>query len=218
MLAKVNTDQYPEVSQQFGIRGIPAVKLFVDGQVVNEFTGALPEPAVRKWLDEALPTQEKQQLAFAEQAYEMGDVAGAESMLRGILRGEPDNGAARLLLARIVALRAPDEALALIEGVDASAGDQPLIVESIKTLAGLRQQTEADFPDGEGKPVFLHALQALHQEDYETALTSLILILQKDRYYHEDAARKAGVALFTLLGPAHEATRKHRRTFDMWLY
>ncbi|MCZ6756762.1 MAG: thioredoxin, partial [Bacteroidetes bacterium] len=44
-LAKVDTDQHPEVSMQYGIRGIPAVKLFVDGNVVSEFTGALPEIA-----------------------------------------------------------------------------------------------------------------------------------------------------------------------------
>ena len=47
-LAKVNTDQNQEVSMQYGIRGIPAVKLFVDGNVVNEFTGALPEHMVKK--------------------------------------------------------------------------------------------------------------------------------------------------------------------------
>lgn len=54
-LVKINTDVHGALSQQYDIRGIPAVKLFVDGKVAAEFTGALPEPAVRRWLDENLP-------------------------------------------------------------------------------------------------------------------------------------------------------------------
>lgn len=54
-LVKVNTDGQPGLSQAYGVRGIPAVKLFVDGAVAGEFTGALPEAEVRRWLDAHLP-------------------------------------------------------------------------------------------------------------------------------------------------------------------
>lgn len=56
-LVKVNTDGQPALAQRYHVRGIPAVKMFVDGQVVAEFTGALPEPAIRRWLDEHLPAR-----------------------------------------------------------------------------------------------------------------------------------------------------------------
>ena len=46
-LVKVNSDEYPEVSAQYGIRSIPNVKLFSKGKVINEFVGALPEPSIR---------------------------------------------------------------------------------------------------------------------------------------------------------------------------
>lgn len=54
-LVKINADKYPGLSQRYGIRGIPAVKLFVDGEVRDEFVGALPEHAIRQWLNRALP-------------------------------------------------------------------------------------------------------------------------------------------------------------------
>ena len=54
-LVKINSDQHPDLVREYGIRGIPAVKLFVDGKVVNEFVGALPEHALKRWLEEALP-------------------------------------------------------------------------------------------------------------------------------------------------------------------
>ena len=54
-LVKINADHHPDLIREFRVRGIPAVKLFMDGKVVDEFVGALPEHAVRRWLEEALP-------------------------------------------------------------------------------------------------------------------------------------------------------------------
>lgn len=54
-LVKINADSYPNLVREYGVRGIPAVKLFIDGKVADEFVGALPEHAVRQWLERALP-------------------------------------------------------------------------------------------------------------------------------------------------------------------
>jgi len=54
-LVKINADHHPDLIREYRVRGIPAVKLFMDGKVVDEFVGALPEHAVRRWLEEALP-------------------------------------------------------------------------------------------------------------------------------------------------------------------
>ncbi len=56
-LVKINADSYPGLVQRFGVRGIPAVKLFIDGGVADEFVGALPEHAIREWLARALPAE-----------------------------------------------------------------------------------------------------------------------------------------------------------------
>ncbi len=54
-LVKINVDAHPALAQQYQVRGIPAVKLFVDGKVAAEFTGALPEPQLKRWLEQHLP-------------------------------------------------------------------------------------------------------------------------------------------------------------------
>ena len=218
-LAKVNSDENPELSMQYGIRGIPAVKLFVEGQVVNEFTGALPEFAVRKWLDEALPSETKKELAQAEATLSANRPDIAEPLLRQVLADEPDNPKARMLLAQLLAFRAPDEAAKLIEGAAAAPGFVQIqqAIQTVARLTHLKNHPD-DLPDEDGKTLYLTALEALTRRDFDTALTHLIEILQKNRYYDDDGARKAGIAIFTLLGPEHVITRKHRRTFDMWLY
>ncbi|WP_130472967.1 thioredoxin, partial [Candidatus Magnetaquicoccus inordinatus] len=56
VLAKIDSDKNPELSREYQVRSIPAVKLFVDGEVEDEFTGALPEQAIRQFLDRAIPS------------------------------------------------------------------------------------------------------------------------------------------------------------------
>src|SRR5215217_4171629 len=56
VLAKLNSDEHPELSARYGVRGIPNVNAFVDGEVVDEFSGALPESGVRQFLDRIVPS------------------------------------------------------------------------------------------------------------------------------------------------------------------
>ena len=53
-IAKVNVDENPEVPAKLGVRGIPALFLFKDGQVVSNKVGAAPKAALQSWIDSAL--------------------------------------------------------------------------------------------------------------------------------------------------------------------
>ena len=218
-LFKVNTDEAREVSQRYGIRGIPAVKLFVEGKIAREFTGALGEADVRRWLEEALPTESLLLLKEAEEALAAGQRLEAKALLERVLVLDPGHARAKIRLAQVLALTEPGEAEALVDGARADADLLP-VLDAIRTLLECRVVSEnaEKLPEASGKDAYVAALRALSQQDIDAAIRGIITVLQQNRYYGDDAARKAGVAIFTLLGAQHSLTLRHRRTFDMWLY
>lgn len=218
-LVKVNSDEHPDESRNYGVRGIPAVKLFVDGTVVDEFTGALPEYAIRQWLDKALPTEEKKKLAAAEQFLESGDIAGATDVLEEILGAEPTNSAAAGHLARLIAFADPERASSLAQTARTGEPRFVQIADAVDTVSSVLERDLAAELGGEaGTEDYLKAVEELEADRFESAIEHIIEVLKKNRYLDDDGARKLGVAVFTILGDEHPVTRTYRRTFDMWLY
>jgi len=101
LLAKVDVDANRGVSQQFRIQSIPNVWAFVDGKPVDQFVGAIPEPAVREWIARLLPTEADLEASRALEAEREGRVDEAERGYREVLVEDPSNRAATLGLARV---------------------------------------------------------------------------------------------------------------------
>jgi putative thioredoxin len=217
-LVKVNTDEHPELMQRYGVRGIPAVKLFVEGKVVDEFTGALPEYAVKQWLEKALPSEARKKYAAAVLAMDEGDEVLARGLLGESLAADPALPEANALLARLIAFEDPARAEKLAESA-AFAGPAALQVrDAIKTIARLQNlaaDSIASEPSGE---TYMAGIEALRNRDFDSALARFIETIGRNRYIDDDGPRKACVAVFTLLGEGHPVVRKHRRTFDMSLW
>jgi putative thioredoxin len=214
-LVKVNTDEHPELMSRFGVRGIPAVKLFAGGEVAAEFTGVLPEHAVRQWLAEHLPSERKADLASARRALDAGlHALAAQSALAHAL-ADPTDTEARLLAGAALALTDPARASDLLAGIDAPAGRDLPLLEAARAMAA---RGTLDLPPGPGREPSRRALDALDANNPDAAARALLDALQAERTYADDLPRRLGVALFTLLGPAHDATQAHRRAFDRLLY
>lgn len=217
-LVKLNTDEHPDISARYGIKGIPAVKLFVDGEVIDEFTGALPEPAVRRWLEKALPSKDKAQLELAADELANGNTAAATTILEDILADDPSNAAACGMLARTVVWQDPVRAVDLAKRAENEDAEWIRQSQSISTIATAMKTDESELPEGIGKASFAKALASLNEGNTDQAIAALVNVIVVDRYYNDDAARELCVALFDVLGPEHPDTKQHRRTFDMSLY
>src|SRR3712207_2915040 len=124
VLAKVDVDANPALAQGLRVQGIPAVKAVWQGQLVAEFTGAIPEEQARQFVTElvrattggAAPgaeddaAAEDPRLDAAEAALERGDLAGAEAAYQAILDAEPDHPVAALALRQVQLFRRAEEA------------------------------------------------------------------------------------------------------------
>jgi putative thioredoxin len=96
LLAKVNSDENQELSARYGVRGIPSVKAMVDGKIVNEFTGVLPESAIRDWLDKIIPSPAEELRREAVELAAANDLNGALRKLAEASKLEPDNEVVRV--------------------------------------------------------------------------------------------------------------------------
>ncbi len=218
MLAKVNTDEHPDVAARYGIMSIPAIKMFYQGKVIDEFVGALPESEVRRWLAKALPSPYVAQINEAEQALERGDFSKAKELLEQVVKEEPQNEKARILLARAVLGTDPARARELAADVSilSDYGDQ---AEVIKTLAEILEEARKLPADGsELDQLFKRGAEAVAKADWETALQSWIAIIEKDKHYRDGLAKDGCRAIFSLFGLRHPLSEKYHRAFSSALH
>ncbi len=216
-LAKVDTDKNQDIAVKYGIRGIPSVKLFIKGEVVNEFTGALPEHAVLDWLKKSIPGKNDEKIESAEALLSAGKTEEAGKILEEVLGSEPGNEKARILFAKVIFFKDPEKSTELISDID-EFSDYFETVDSLRTFKRLFDYKNGTADGGEAKSYYLKAIKDLKDQNFDAALSGLINVIRTDRYFDDDGARKACIAVFKYLGEDNEITQKHRRDFSSALY
>ena len=209
-LAKVNTDENPNLSYRYFIQSIPAVKAFIGGEVVNEFVGALPERAIRDFIDGLVPS-EAERLTVAARALEPQDPAGA---LRGYDQALAHDGRhPAALIGRVRMLAALDR----IEDARARLAELPPAAQLEPDFPRLQAQLELAAARASGPataelraraaavPDDLEAQWALAQRlaaegGYAEALALFLAIVRRDRRFRDDGARKAMLQIFEVIG------------------
>lgn len=221
LLAKLNTEENPNIASALGIRSLPTVRLFIKGQVVDEFMGALPESQIRAFLDKHIPNEADLLLAQAEQVAMQGDSDQAFALLSRAAELDPNNLRVKLSQARLaMALGHNEQARTLLDSLDDNARAESEVAALIAQLdfsqriqdspsaEQLQQRLADNERDSEAR--YLLAMHAIQQQDYEQALAFLLELMRLDRNYNDDAARKAMLDIFNLLGGSGELVSKYR--------
>jgi putative thioredoxin len=227
VLARVNVDENPGLAQAFQVRSIPAVKALRDRTLVAEFEGAQPESVVRRLLETVLPSAADVAAREGDQAAEAGDATRAEARWGAALALDTRHPRALLGLARLEAERGRDgAALELLErigpGTPASAEADRLaaVLRTRKEGAGdeaaLRARLAADPEDLEARLALGRLLAA--REAHAEALEMLLDAVRRDPGYQDEAARRALLDIFSVLGAEHPLTQQYRSALARTLY
>jgi putative thioredoxin len=222
LLGKLNTEQEQEIAARFGIRSIPNVKLFRDGRPVDEFLGALPERAVREFLDRHLPRESDARVEQARELLAARDAEGAINLLSEARRIDPDNPRLTVTLAEAQA------AIGDIAAAGATLDALPADEQRKPEVSGLRSRLffageVAGAPDeaaleaelaadpGNQRARYRLALRKVLDRDYDSALELLLELMHGDRSFGDDAGRRALLKVFELLGDDPRVNQYRRR-------
>ena len=230
VLAKVNSDENPELASRFGVRGIPSVKAVLNGELVDEFTGALPEPMVREFIERVLPSPSEILRLKADEVYSSEkDATKALELLAQAAKSDPENDAVRFDQARIRLERGElEHARKLLDSMSGLAQMDERVValrarldlaqgaEEAGDMTSLQARISKNPADLEARLQLanLHVARGRHRE----ALDELLEIVKRDRTFKDDVGRRTMLEVFSVLGPDHELIEEYRRKLASALY
>ncbi|GMR22122.1 MAG: thioredoxin [Acidobacteriota bacterium] len=228
LLAKVNTDQAQQLARVFGIRSIPTVIGFKNGEPAGEFSGAIPEESVRKFLARLSPSEIDIKVESADRL-RADDPDQAASLYREVLEDTPGHDGARVGLAEaLLATGEDDEARTIVDSLWPPSGTHAERLEHLRSelsLRGLspdvtedrlRSQLEENPTQGS---VLLQLGQLLAAEKrYPEALESLLRAAELDRKLAEGKAKTMMVDIFHVIGVRSGLADDFRTKLSRLLY
>jgi len=222
VLAKVNSDEQQNLAMQYGVRSLPTVKVFKNGQIVDEFMGALPEGEIRTFIDKHIVKESEMLFQQAIEVLQQGQQEQAMGLLNQALQMDPENVTLKINIASILFQSGDsDSAKALLESLSTQDKQTETAKELIAQMELAERLKDAPDPDEliqriEKDPKDLQARYQLSDMlsatgRYEEAMEQLLKMMQINANFEEGAARKGLLALFDMLGGDNPLVKAYRR-------
>ena len=217
VLIKIDTETHQDLAAQFGIRSIPDVKLFHRGAVVAEFSGALPEPQVRAWLAQHLPTSKRDTMARARELLHAGRAGEAAILLKPVLAADPVDPELLVLTARAVMFSDPAAASSMVAKIVSGSpwAEETKTVSAITAAFETLAHPEERLPVHPLRDSYLTSLRDLQAQRFRDAAAGVVGVLQERPDYDQGRAKAACLALFKHLGLRHPVTEEFARAYGM---
>jgi len=232
-LVKMNIDEHPAIAGQLGVRSIPTVVAFVNGQPVDAFMGAKPENEVKAFIaklgGKSAAETLKQTLEAADRLVENGDIVQAADIYSHILQQTPDNIAAIAGLVRcLLETGEIEQAKAILSTTPQNKAQDPLLVPLHARIKLLEQSQAIGDPKVLEQRIFSNpqdyqarfdlALLYNMQDARERAADMLLDIMKDNREWNDDGARKQLLQFFDAWGAKDPATLVARRKLSTLLF
>jgi putative thioredoxin len=217
-VVKLNTDEEPAVAGRYGIRSIPAVKLFHGGKVVGEFVGAQPAGAVRTFLDRHLPRPNAADLDSARAAIARGSFGEAQRLLEALRAREPDNDEAAIALAEAQAQSGDGAAARATLGALAPAMQSEPAVKAGYARAHFADLRAAPDETDAIQSARVRAAIALLRGDLERGFDELLAAMQRNRRFASGQGREDLLRAFDLAPADHPRVAQARRQLAALLH
>jgi putative thioredoxin len=228
LLAEINADEQQGISQQLGVKSLPTVMVFKDGQPVDGFAGAQPETAVREMLQKHLPSPWDAKIAEATELLDQGDTSGALALLRSAW--EESNKLLEITLAYAGALvegnrlDEAEEVLKEVRLVDRDALHEQLMAQiELKREAGKSPEVEALeselASDESNHSVRVKlAVQLTTGAHYRDALEHLLVVLRADRDWNNGEAKRLYLDTIASIGKGDPLAAEYQRKLFSIMY
>ena len=212
ILAKVDIDLNPDLANEFGIEGVPDVRIVQQGEMLPGFVGVLPEAQLRSLVEQLnLKSDLNENLVLLENAIAVRDFPQAKNILDQLFATHPAHPKVILQAVRfLIVLDRLEEGEKLLATMKNAAPEYANQVQALQTLSQFKHlinistdsKLDAEFTEG-----INHAVGG----NYESALAIFLEIIKQNRQYREDGARKAMLAIFNWLGVEHPLSRQYRQ-------
>ncbi len=226
ILAKINTEEMQEIAAQFGIRSIPALKLFKDGNVVGEINEAVPESEIRGFLDKFVDSDEGNVASIAQKMMESGNLQDAIDMLLSAQAEDPKNAKILLTLAQAQFLKGD------LDAANYALDALPFEEHNSSAVGALRGQIYfanlAPAPDEinlleaklrgsqrDSEALYKTALSAVIEKDHERGIELFLELMSNDPGYNNGAARQALLKVFEMLGEDPLVMQARKKMFNL---
>lgn len=226
LLGRIEVQQNPQVAQQLSVRGLPTIKVIFQGQMVQDLEGPQEETELRDIIEQITMSPVERIREQIQLLLEEGNRTAAIELLQQVIEQEPANHALQVELADLLIMdNRSDEARQIIAALpaDAEGINKPVkrlnFIDKAAELPPLAELEALVISSPDDLQIrYQLALRLIVDDQIEAALEHLLVVMQKDKEFEDELARKTMIDVFDLLGKGDPVATAYRRKMFAFLH